>query len=69
MKRTMIERKIIITGCGNCPFNEYVPSSLYRNSYYRCNKFDLVMDYEEAHDDEKTHPQCMLPVNIESKNI
>jgi hypothetical protein len=65
----MIERKIIVTGCGKCPFNEYVSSSLYRNSYYRCNKFNLVLDYETSHNDEKTHPDCMLPINIKSEHI
>ena len=64
----MIERKIVITSCYECPFKQYVPSSQYRDPYYKCNKFGMSMSYEEAHDEEKTHSECMLPVNIESKH-
>lgn len=65
----MIERKIVITSCYECPFKEYVPSTIYRDSYYTCLKFGISMSYEEAYDEEKTHTDCMLPVNIESKDL
>lgn len=65
----MIERKIIVTGCHDCPFKDYVPSTLYENPYYKCTKFNLVLNKDIAYSVDKTHPQCMLPINIESKHV
>lgn len=64
----MIERKIIVTGCFSCPFREYIGSTEYIN-YFQCKKYSFVLDEETAQNDNKTHPNCMLPVNIKSKNI
>ncbi len=64
----MIERKLVITGCGNCPFVGFLPIiNLIQHGQHTCIKYDLQL--EEPYNIEKTHDMCMLPINIKSENI
>ena len=62
----MIERKIVINGCMNCPFREV--SHFYENTVI-CSEFDLDLDEKEVLNIEYIHIDCMLPINIKSENI
>lgn len=62
-----IERKLVITGCGNCPFVEYRSAKLYGRHPHICSRYELLLD--EPYNKEKTHKDCMLPINVKSENI
>lgn len=65
----MIERKIVITGCGNCPYRDYKIGSNYEYGHYICNKYNFRVDTNTAYSEDNTDSRCMLPINIKSENI
>jgi hypothetical protein len=60
----MIERKIIITSCRECPFAEW-KDSFYTTPRYVCKKIEKTIDYNS----DQVDAQCPLKVNIPSKNF
>jgi len=61
-----VERKLIISGCGNCPFVKYEMSD-YVDDRHICSKFNIHLD--NPYNQEETHAKCMLPINIKSENF
>ena len=64
----MIERKIIITNCRECPFCDWSGETTYAYGHWKCIKYGFRVK-RKTYANADIEASCMLPVNIKSNSF